>query len=158
MEDYLASRAARTEVADALRKQLDAAVAAGGAASAIPHILRLAPDFSRLNISHTVHTLSFGAGVHVPGGLSEPLNGHREQLTDTTGTLRYYVTVVATEIPPSAAFGARSLPARTYQYSLTRAFIPLAHRPAMPAVLLMYDTSPLLLRSSVSYLYSIPGA
>ena len=194
MDDYLATRAARTQLSHEIAARLDAAQKAGATADVLPHILRIAPDYSRLNMGHRIHTLSFAAaGVEVPavggkvpakggragksgsvavagppspsdGGTSytssKDAPGHAEPASglvgalgeDGTGSFKYFTTIVSTEVEwrgPHAAAAAKAgrplPPQRTYQYSLTKSFVPLAKRAALPSVAVIYDTSPLVL-------------
>jgi hypothetical protein len=201
MDDYLATRAARSQLSHEIAARLDAAQKAGGTADVLPHILRIAPDYSRLNMGHRVHAFSFAAaGVEVPavgkgvpgkagrarpvattravegdGGDADPsapaprsskdAPGHSEPASglvgalgeDGTGSFKYFTTIVATDVAwrgPHAAAAVKAgrplPPQRTYQYSLTRSFVPLAKRAAMPSVSFVYDTSPLVLHLAPS--------
>ena len=202
MDDYLATRAARAQLSHEIAARLDAAQKAGTTGDVLPHILRIAPDYSRLNMGHRVHTFSFAAaGVEVPavggrvptkggragksgsvapsppapadgGDAPSPFSssskdapGHAEPASglvapvgqDGTGSWKYFTTIVSTDVAwvgPHAAAAAKAgrplPPQRTYQYSLTKSFVPLAKRAAMPSVAFVYDTSPLVLHLAPS--------
>lgn len=62
LEDYLATRAARSALAGQLADQLRRAGAEGRGAAFLPHVLRIDPDFSKMNVMHVFHELSFESG------------------------------------------------------------------------------------------------
>ena len=62
LEDYLATRAARSQLAGQMAEQLKKAAAEGRGGAFLPHVLRIDPDFSKLNVMHVIHELSFESG------------------------------------------------------------------------------------------------
>ena len=103
----------------------------------LPHVLRLTPDFSRLNMSHAVADLSFGP--HIPGSPPNPRAGVARGDDGRTGTWRYFARVVPVS---DARAGARHL--SSHQYSLGEHFEALRPAtPAIPSVSLAYDMAPL---------------
>lgn len=62
LEDYLATRAARSQLAGQMAEQLRKAGAEGKGRAFLPHVLRIDPDFSKLNVMHVIHELSFESG------------------------------------------------------------------------------------------------
>ena len=79
LEDYLATRAARSQLAGQMADQLKKAAAEGKGAAFLPHVLRIDPDFSKLNVMHIIHELSFESGREgggSGGGSSESQYSH----------------------------------------------------------------------------------
>lgn len=86
IEDYLATRAAKSELAGQMAEQLRKAGAEGRGAAFLPHVLRIDPDFTKLNVMHIIHELSFESGREgggsaggggLGGGNSHHHHGHR---------------------------------------------------------------------------------
>jgi hypothetical protein len=135
LEDYMATRAARSQLAGALQAELARAGAEGFGKMMLPHVLRLTPDFHRLNMSHAVHHLSFGPATRSspPNPLDGAVRGGPE-----TGTWRYFARVVPVDDRTAHP------PTRTAAYSLGEHFAPLKPAaPLMPSVSLLYDVAPL---------------
>jgi len=95
-------------------------------------------DTHTYNISHTIHSLSFG--VHYPSRVN-PLDGATAILSNGSGVFQYFVKVVPTTYEP--ANGAQI---HTHQYSVTDQF-KSAHDPSkgfvLPGVFFIYDISPI---------------
>lgn len=104
----------------------------------MPHVLRLTPDFSRLNVSHAFADLSFGPPI--PGAPPNPLSGGVVRGTDgRVGSWRYFARIV----PVTDTRGGRRA-VHSHQYSLGEHFDALRpEAPAMPSVSLAYDVAPL---------------
>lgn len=139
LEDYMATRAARSALAGALSAELHAAGAEGRGRAFLPHVLRLQPDFSRLNVSHVVRKLAFGPPT--PASPPNPLeDAGRVRVGDggATGTFRYFARVV----PIDDRTGR--WPERTAAYSLGEKFDVLKpEAPVVPSVSVLYDVAPL---------------
>ena len=87
IEDYLATRAAKSQLAGQMAEQLRKAGAEGRGTAFLPHVLRIDPDFSKLNVMHIIHELSFESGREgggseggggVGGGNSHHHHGHHD--------------------------------------------------------------------------------
>jgi len=76
VEDYLATRAARSQLAGKMAEQLERAAKEGRGAAFLPHVFRIDPDFSKLNVMHIVHELSFESGREGGGGDSSEYHHH----------------------------------------------------------------------------------
>ena len=98
-------------------------------------------DTHTYNISHTIHSLSFG--VHYPSRVN-PLDGATAILSNGSGVFQYFVKVVPTTYAP-----ARGPQIHTHQYSVTDQF-KSAHDPTkgfvLPGVFFIYDISPIMVK------------
>lgn len=91
---------------------------------------------SHVNVSHTIHDLSFGPKYP---GLHNPLDGTVRTLRGASGTFKYYIKVVPTEY---RYLSKEVLP--TNQFSVTEYFSPINEFDrSWPAVYFLYDLSPI---------------
>lgn len=94
-------------------------------------------DSSKLNMSHVIHTLRFGA--QYPGQVN-PLEGVARIDRKATGVDKYFIKVVPTDY--YTLWGRRR---HTHQYSVTEYYHPLEEGEEQPpAVFLLYDLSPIM--------------
>lgn len=96
-------------------------------------------DATRLNMSHVIHTLSFGPRYP---GLDNPLDHTDRILTEEegSGTFKYFLKVVPTTYQSN---NAPDIP--TNQFSVTEYFMPNKghNEQQLPAVYFMYDLYPI---------------
>merc|ERR1712070_469364 len=98
-------------------------------------------DRSHLNLSHTIHSISFGE-IDAPAAKvmhSNPLDGRVKMLHQGSGFFQYYIKVV-----PTAYESLRGKRLETYQYSYTELFRTSGETDKMPAVYFLYDISPIM--------------
>eukprot|EP00197_Chlamydomonas_leiostraca_P005355 CAMPEP_0202861090 /NCGR_PEP_ID=MMETSP1391-20130828/2603_1 /ASSEMBLY_ACC=CAM_ASM_000867 /TAXON_ID=1034604 /ORGANISM="Chlamydomonas leiostraca, Strain SAG 11-49" /LENGTH=287 /DNA_ID=CAMNT_0049540413 /DNA_START=178 /DNA_END=1041 /DNA_ORIENTATION=+ len=90
-----------------------------------------------LNMSHTIHHLSFGP--YFPGQVN-PLTGYTRLLRDAPAQFKYFLKVV-----PTQYFGRLGGVTETHQYSVTEYAAPIpADGSKAPALDFMYDLSPIV--------------
>mmetsp|Transcript_18189 Transcript_18189/g.31162 ORF Transcript_18189/g.31162 Transcript_18189/m.31162 type:complete len:340 (+) Transcript_18189:14-1033(+) len=89
-----------------------------------------------LNISHTIHHVSFGP--FYPGQVN-PLNGYTRILDTSFASFKYFLKVVPTEY-----YGRMGgPPTETHQYSVTEYEVPVSPG-THPSIELIYDLSPIV--------------
>jgi len=103
------------------------------------HVLEavLQNNHASLNVSHTVHSLSFGPPFP---GVVNPLDNNERMLSkEEAGTFRYFLKVVPTVY---SSLAGPEIP--TNQFSVTEYFTPSKGKDgALPAVYFMYDLFPI---------------
>lgn len=127
MEDFFMLEETQKEMAAALKQ------AQNHSGPGHPIFLDLAPDTSKINMSHVFHHLSFGS-EEFPGQV-HPLDGHQQICDHSTGTFKYFLKIVPTEYqdPKGHKF-------QTSQFSVTEYYTKVSKgRGQMPAVFLIYD-------------------
>ena len=113
--------------------------------SALLITLDAATSRSRYNVSHHIHSLSFG--VHYPNRVN-PLDDAKAIVVNGSGVFQYFVKVVPTTYKYADAHSVDSC-----QYSVTDQF-KSAHDPSkgfvLPGVFFIYDISPIMVRRPVA--------
>lgn len=121
------------------QKKMREALQAAQTQQGLPFLMAR-PDTTRINVSHTIHHLSFGDEFR---GQVHPLDGVTRICTTGTGTHKYFLKIVPTE------YSGRGSKIQTNQFSVGEYFSPIPKgRGDMPAVFFMYDLSPIAVNIS----------
>eukprot|EP00232_Nephroselmis_pyriformis_P005776 CAMPEP_0182908472 /NCGR_PEP_ID=MMETSP0034_2-20130328/35229_1 /TAXON_ID=156128 /ORGANISM="Nephroselmis pyriformis, Strain CCMP717" /LENGTH=203 /DNA_ID=CAMNT_0025044653 /DNA_START=3 /DNA_END=611 /DNA_ORIENTATION=- len=93
-------------------------------------------DTMKINVSHTVHQMSFGPNF--PGAVN-PLEDYEQMVPTGSGTFKYFLKVVPTQYSP-----LKGREMHTNQYSVTEYYTEGSSTDGqLPAVYFLYDLSPI---------------